>query len=72
MPLAVPDDLGGLALDDSGAPLTPPAERTPPQIDTGGLALSDDEAPAGRERDRAPPDIDTGDLELEPGPGEGG
>lgn len=70
VPLAVPDDLGGLALDDSGAPLAPPTERAPPDIDTSGLELGDAAGDGAPRTQRAAPDIDTGGLELAPRPGD--
>lgn len=64
--LAIPEDLGGLAIDDSDAPLEPPNERTPPEIDTSGLSIADDDAPLS-DRPRQPaPEIDTSALSLEP------
>jgi len=39
VPLAVPEDLGGIALDDSEAMQPADRDRTPPDIDTSGLTL---------------------------------
>lgn len=64
--MAVPADVGALALDDSDTPLQPPPRPAPPAIDTSGLALATDDQPLS-EKPRAPaPEIDTSGLSLAP------
>lgn len=64
--IAVPADLGALALDDSDAPLAPPTRAAPPQIDTSGLELATDDRPLSEKPRAEPPEIDTSGLSLEP------
>lgn len=64
--LAVPDSYGGLAIDDSDAPLAAPRAHEPPAIDTSGLSLADaDAGPLSERRPAPPPEIDTSGLSME-------
>lgn len=64
--ITVPADLGALALDDSEAPLQPPARAALPEIDTSGLELATDDRPLAERPRGEPPEIDTSSLSLEP------
>ncbi len=64
--LVVPASFEGLEIDTSDAPLTPPARKPAPEIDTGGLSLAGDDAGPLSQRVPPPPaDIDTSGLSLE-------
>jgi len=66
--VAVPTDLGDLAIDDSGQPLQPPAAVEPPRIDTSELDLAPDGGSLSQAAKPEAPRIDTSGLELEPPP----
>lgn len=64
--MAVPADVGSLALDDSDTPLQPAARARPPAIDTSGLELATDDKPLSETPRAKAPEIDTSGLSLEP------
>lgn len=64
--ISVPADLGPLALDESEAPLQPPARAASPEIDISGLELATDDRPLTERSRGEPPEIDTSSLSLEP------
>lgn len=64
--IEVPDDLSGLDVDTSDAPLAPPSERPEPDIDIGDLSVAPADSGNLSEREPPPPaDIDTSELSLE-------
>lgn len=64
--MAVPADIGSLALDDSDTPLQPATRASPPAIDTSGLELATDDKPLSETPRAKAPEIDTSGLSLEP------
>jgi hypothetical protein len=64
--LAIPASFEGLEIDTSDAPLTTPAAKPAPDIDTSELRLAEDDGRPLSEREQPPPaDIDTSGLSME-------
>ncbi|MDX1610221.1 MAG: hypothetical protein R3225_08890 [Halofilum sp. (in: g-proteobacteria)] len=61
----VPASLEGLEVDESDAPLAPPADTPAPDIDTSELGVADNGGDLSEHKPQSPPEIDISGLSLE-------